>query len=399
MPPNSNSLVKEVFKTRSAPRKKISTIFSQMFPAPDALIQKDTSSGGKRMDLYPAAVEWGSNSIKLIQLAKSTRGPEIAKAVYFPLGRPLPPAAEIRNLVVKILKDQQIKSQAAMTLPLSQIRTFTFVLPFMPEEEIEQAVLWKLKQTLPQEMASETVTFDFVPCFPKTGGASREIKVLVFLADKGRILELMKFFQSHGLKLLAVEPESYSVFTSLLWAQKLGVQETSLLLHLGAGESSLTVMHSQQPYWMKPLGFSGNALTDAIAASRQMDWQKAEMFKKQEGLNSWKPGASAGAGPEAAILSQLENLVVDVEHAFRTFTQQIGKTEINGFQKVILSGGTAGLPNLEKFFADRLDVPVEIHDPFESLPEVSGQGASSVIKDNPGRFASVLGLAVRFLEW
>jgi len=100
------------------------------------------------------------------------------------------------------------------------------------------------------------------------------------------------------------------------------IGETVVILQLGAKESSISIVHAGYPYVIRSLSIPQH-LTEAIANYHQCDWLKAR-HQKTGRLKNWKPDATqkeedTSAGT-AALSSQLENLVLEVEQTFKIFT-------------------------------------------------------------------------------
>ncbi len=370
---------------------------------------------------YPPAIEIGSAAIKLIQLAKTSLGYEIAKIGYWPLTpegqAPLthsaPPKAgpsestlsklpatnpgvgsveglTIRDQLKRLIENQKITGPVVTSLPLNKIQTLSFLLPNMPEGEIEQAIIWKLKSNVPGGGSFEGISFDYVPWVSSEEHLDRkEIRVLVFVAFKHIVMEHMKLFQGLKLEPTAIEPKPYASLEALLWLGKLPEDETIMVLQLGASLSSIVILYRGYPFLIQPLQICGNTLTQAIAHYHRFDFQKAEEVKGQAGSSqsiSWP-----------AISSQLENLIVEIEHTFRSFSHQIKLPSVV-FNRMILCGGSSALPNLATFLSDRLGVPVDIFDPLGSPNLRLKTELTPVVKENAASFCSALGLAVRSIE-
>lgn len=394
MPPKSNkepyNLVKDIFKTRATPRKKLSSIFSHMhLPIPSSQTPPIPERALKP-EYLPAAIEISSTAIKLLQLAKTQEGHyEICKFAYLPM----PSQDTTGETLKKIVEESAIKGEIVGSLPISKLQTFTYILPPMPKSEIEQAVAWKLKQNPPAGATFEGISFDFCLCSHSQESVDSEMRVLVFVVSKALVLEQMKLFQGLSLELIAIEPKPYAALNALLWLGKIRQDETALVLQLGASQSAITIVHSGLPYLIRPLSVSGNTFTEAIANYHQFDWQKAENIKKQDGL---KPGSICAQ----ALSSQLENLVVDVEHTFKYFSHQLMKSQITSFERILLCGGSSGLVNLAAFLTERLGVPVDVVSPLSALnlclkTELSSKG----LLENSARFTSTLGLSLRYIGW
>jgi len=385
--------VKDIFKSRGISRKKISSIFSQMHPPASGPLRQEPAPEQKS-EYYPAAVEISSSSLKLLQVTKTPQGYKIAKAAYLPLKiNPQAQISELKDSLQKLTQDHQISGEVVSSLPISKIQTFTYILPSMPEGEIEQAIAWKLKQNPPAGTTFEAISFDYVPCLsPKAGISAKDMKVLVFAVAKDLILERFRFFQDLSLELIAVEPKPYAALHALFWLGKIRQEETVLVLQIGASHSSISIVNSGTPYLIRPLSVSGNTFTEAIVNYHQLDWKEAELAKRRDGV---RPESNSAA----ALSSQLENLIVDIEHTFKYFSHQIMKSQVASFDRILLCSGGAGLNNLSTFLAERLVVPVDLFNPFTQLSLLEGKEFAPLVKENYISFASALGLATRYIDW
>jgi Tfp pilus assembly protein PilN len=97
----------------------------------------------------------------------------------------------------------------------------------------------------------------------------------------------------------------------------------------------------------------------------------------------------------ASLISLLENLVVDVEHSFKSFSYQVSQSQITRYDRVVLTGGTANLRNLENFLSDRLGAPVDRVNPFSSLRvNAAVRNLRKDFLSDASVFASAAGLAL-----
>ena len=397
----SENSVSDIFKARALPRKRISSLFSQKESSISVTASQNIPLGGQRAKYYPPAIDVGSTSIKLLQLAKTSRGYEIAKIAFSPLEKSAKTLVDLKAPLKSLVKENKLRGEIVGVLPLSLMQVYNFFLPEMPEAEIEQAVIWKLKQNPPQGMPFGSFSFDFIYFGQSESSLTNEIRVILFVASKVTVMERINFFKEVSLELVAMEPEPYAIFSSLMWLGKIKLEETVIVLQLGAKESSILIIHSGQPFLMRNLASTGNAMTEAVASFNHCDWSKAEAIKKQEGIKNWKTdGLPEGGMPSGSALSgPLENLVLDVDQSFKLFSQQLKKKQMVSFHRLSLCGGASSLLNLDKFLADRLEVPVDVFNPLDSPNYYSQQEMHPLIIANSSRFPSALGSAVRNIEW
>jgi len=395
---SSDSLIKDIFKTRATPRQKISSIFSRLEPpsktAP-AGFSKNT-----RAENYPAAIEFGSSSAKLLQLAKTINGYEVAKTAFIPSGtyNQQQSVSVMRDSLRMLVDSYGLSGEVVSSFSINKVGIVTYTLPVMPLSEIGQAITWKLKQNPPAGATFESVSFDYLHSIHSRDNLNKELKIIVFVVAKEAIMEQMMLFKEFSLDLIAIEPQPYSVLSALFWQGRIKQEETVLVLDLGGSQSSIMIVHAGQPYLIRQLAVSGNVMTEAIANYNQIDWQKAENLKKTEGLKYWPPVENSEAMCLPALSSQLENLAVDVEHTFKYFSHQLMKSQVASYNRIIICGGSSGLFNFKPYLEDRLGAPVDIFSPFDSPNILLKQALNREVKENTYGFWGAMGLAARYIE-
>lgn len=354
-----------------------------------------------KTEYLPAAIEISSNSLKLLQLGRIKSSLKIVKAGYASLQHDKgDPELSLKRSLESFVKSNEIKGEVATSLPLNKINAFNYILPNMPPDEIESALLWKVRQNLTGGINFDDITFDY--CFSNTAGDNKEIYALVFTAAKKITSDMIKLFKEFSLDLIIIEPKPYAIIEALSLLKKISEEETVLVLQLGGSESSITVISSGHPFLMTPLNVSGNGFTEALANYYQLDWAKAEALKIKEGLGALQLKETQNEEGQMhcfpVLSSQLENLIIDIEHTFKYFSHQLIKSKVAAFDRLILCGGQAGLKNLDKFLTDKLGVPVVVFDPLDFFISHSEHEVSPEIKTHSTEFASALGLATRFIE-
>jgi type IV pilus assembly protein PilM len=88
----------------------------------------------------------------------------------------------------------------------------------------------------------------------------------------------------------------------------------------------------------------------------------------------------------------LNKLVAEIQRSFDYYENTIKKSPI---AKVVLSGGTSRLPNLDKYLAEKLHLEVALQDPFRNIVIPARQFDPGFIQKNSQLFIISLGLALR----
>jgi type IV pilus assembly protein PilM len=93
-----------------------------------------------------------------------------------------------------------------------------------------------------------------------------------------------------------------------------------------------------------------------------------------------------------AITPVLNKILSELKRSFDFYENSIKGRPIS---KVLLSGGSARLKNLDKFLSDKLGVPVERSDPFSQIRVNLGEADMEALRENAPALAVSVGLALR----
>jgi|GEM_PF-1448914 len=358
------------------PKKNIFSIFNIFSNTPSV-------KGGAS----PVVVEIDPSCIKLAQLAPDKEGLQITSIVYHPLAENENTPQQLKPILEKILRANHLRGRGIVLLPMNSMRVFSCALPSMPEAEIDQAITWKLKQSLPADVAIESISSDYIWQYYSSNNSAKEIRGLVFYTQRSLGQEQVQFYRKLPLELTAIQPHPYCVFLLLDWLEMIPQEENVLIISIGRDESAAIMVQGGWPCLIRPLGVSGNGFTSAIAAYHRMDRQKAEELKLNEGLVCSEGDSLC----MVALSGQLESLVVELEHASRFMP---GGGENISFARIILCGQAAALHGLDKFLSQKLSAQAALFDPLAYDRLHLGIKADPYVADNCYDFAAVLGAAV-----
>src|SRR3989338_7269467 len=292
-----------------------------------------------KVEYFPAAIEISAHSLKLLQLGRINSSLKIMKADYVDLKQDKGDSGlSLKHSLESLVKKNGIKGEVVTSLPLSKISIFNYILPNMPSEEIESALLWKVRQNLSPGINLDDISFDY--CFSAPAQDNKGIYALVFMVSKKISLDMVKLFKDLSLDLIIIQPKPYAIIEALFLLKKISEGETVLVLQLGSSSSSMAVISSGYPYLITQLAVSGSGFTGALANYYQLDWGKAEALKIKEGLGPLQLKETQNEGEEkscfTALSSQLENLIIDIEHTFKYFSHQFIKSNTVAFDRLIL---------------------------------------------------------------
>lgn len=283
----------------------------------------------------------------------------------------------------------------------------TLELPSMSKEEISQAVRYRVRPYIPLPLTE--ITLDWI--ITEGEVSKTPLKILVAAIPNSTIDQYKTIASLSNLVLRFLEPEVFALVRS-------SVKDKNKIIGLiDIGDRSTTCSIVEKGILKKSYSFNigGNDLTEAIAKSLNIDYNKAEVIKRKYGLSFAEKGPEGF--PEGVVTSSLRSEGIDsmgykihnfelrkilsssvdliseeVKKTFRSFYRAEGKE----VEKIILSGGTALLFGLKEYFSAELKKEVTITNPFSNIlyPAVLKQ---DLIKLGPS-YAISVGLASKGFE-
>ena len=410
-----DNIVKKVFDRSGARPDKMSPLFTHFKNQPKPKVKPAKAviaakSKGKRL---PVAIDFGISRVKLVQFAQDSKGGVELILMDEELLKEegnAGPSVKSKQALERLLSRNSVGPQAIVGLPAKETQTYNFTFPTMSDDELREAVRWKIKQLRPFDLDEQNVRYALLrweaPSLTPASGAQQRVTVVCVSNDN--IALKNKVLKEVGLKPVAVHVSALALVQTKRYGNvSKNPDEVALWLDLGAEESVCIIEKGGIVYFLRNLSLTGRQMTRQVAQNCRVDEKTADDLKVRHGLEYWSPQFQSTAlseeekakNPSAsvclALVSMLENLVLDVEQSFKSFSYQVSQSQIVKFDRIILTGGAANLKKIDSFLADRLSVPVEKMDPFFSLliqealrkrrPNLSEDGA---------RFASAAGLAV-----
>jgi len=188
-------------------------------------------------------------------------------------------------------------------------------------------------------------------------------------------------------------PQLSIVNMHLLSGKQTGEEGTLLFLHIGAETTHLCIYQRGGLFLAREIGAAGNQFTRDVMTAREMNFTKAEVFKRKHGVFAGpEKQADQAVSPvrEAVVGPAIENLINEIKLTIRYYQNETGSGQVS---KILLSGGCALDHALSNFIKTKLEIPLEKLNPFSVL---TGTEPSEV--DNPGQYVPAMGMALRGLH-
>jgi len=328
----------------------------------------------------------GSQKIKLVKLAKSGnqyRLTALGNTVSTQKGLLSDSESDLTALataIKRLYQETKISTKNVVSsLPQDQVFTQVITLPQLSEDELLSALKWEAEQYVPIPLAEVTLSHQIIGQVKEN--AKQKMEVLVAAAPTKLIDKTLMVLKAAGLNPVSLEIEIMALTRSLVPPNPQAI----LVVDLGAKATDFAVVENGQIIFVRSIATAGEAITRAVSSGLGLDPNQAEAYKKAYGAD---PKQLEGKIIEV-IGPVVEVIVAEMEKIIQFHQLEKKKT----ISRVILAGGTANLPEISSLLAKKLNLEIQIGDPFSQLTK-DGLVAKAPAVDI-SLYAVATGLAMR----
>lgn len=333
-------------------------------------------------------IDIGSASIKIVELKKT--GGKIKLESYgfsendtfdrFDWQKDIAYTADVIN---KICADSGIVGRNAISaLPTFSVFSSVLNLTNVTKKDVPAAVHWEAKKVIPLPLE------DMILDWKKIGEDSKKnsIKVLLTGAPRALVKKYVEIFKQAQISLVSLETETFSLVRSLLGSDK----STVMIVEIGASTTDVTIVDNSIPILNRSIDLGGINITKAFSRKLGIEYPKAEQYKHDLGMK-YLTDTEEQEMPKL-IIDTISPIVNEIKYAINLYQNKNNKKT----EKVILSGGSAFLPNFTNYLTKLLDINVIIGDPWARI--AYADDLKPMLSQIGPRMSVAIGLAMRELE-
>ncbi len=225
-------------------------------------------------------------------------------------------------------------------------------LPRMKPEELGKAIQFEAHKYIPTTLEEVALSWDVLPSDEKEGPKGK-MEVLLVAALHREVERYEKYLAEVNLKMEVLELETFSLVRSLV-RDKSGAH---LIIDIGSRATNLILVDQGVIKVNRNLNSGGNEVTSTLADGLNISWERAEVLKRgdKDFLNT----------RESAIIFPTFELIGG--EARRIFDAYKAKHKDAKVESAVLSGGTAKMLGLDKYFSKMWDMTVTVGNPWEGI--------------------------------
>ena len=345
------------------------------------------------MKINPFGLDIGGNSMKLVWLEGRNSGFILKSAVTTPtptkgiLSESPFDQEEMAESIKKAVKEAKINTPYVnIALPENQVYTRIVEMPVLSNRELASAIYWEAEQQIPVPLNNVTLDWDVLkrPLQNETNG---KMIVLLVGATTPLIDKYQNILSLAGLQINSVETEVLSVIRALAPSENF---PPSLVLNLGAMSTTLAIVKEGIIVFTYTIPLGGTAISRAIASDFGFSMSQANEYKKVYGVSKEALGGKIGKATEPILAS----ILTEVRKAISFYKEKYKNDD--PIQQILLAGGTAKLPGIDIFFAEKSGIETAVANPWSVLSP--NQNIPKEILANGSDYVVSVGLAMRDYE-
>lgn len=337
------------------------------------------------MDFF--GLDIGTHALKIAQVEKRGKKSRLLAFGSSPApNRGLLSEAEadltkLAKAIRKLRDEAKIKTKnVATALPEDQVFTKIVTFPKLSEKELQAAIQWEAEQYVPIPLNDVVLDYQIVRKFKEK--EAEKMEVFLVAAPKRLVAKVLKTLRAADLTPISLETEILALARSMTTAET----DTCLLMDLGARATDLAIVDQGQVVFTRSVATAGEAFTRAVASGLNLESGQAEEYKQAYGVDPAKLEGKISKVLETVF----QNVVQEMEKIMKYHQDSRSQT----VKRVILAGGSAGLPGLVPFLAQRMNLEIQVADPFVNL-EVDEEVLKKLPSGSPPFYATAIGLALK----
>jgi len=330
-------------------------------------------------------IDLGSSGVRVVQL-KNTHG-KPSLLTYGDIATPpnlinsdsAIDQEKMAEIVRRIASEAGVSARNVVAaLPTSSVFTTTIKTPRLSPDELNNAIRLQADKYIP--MPIDQVKLDWV--ILNENEANNEMDVFLVAAPISVANKYLNIIQKAGYELLALETNSLALIRSLVSEASNNV----VIIDFGASATDITVVSNHTPRLIRSVNIGARALIRVASQNLGLDETQAIQFITKFGLTQDKLEGQV----YKSIKPVIDNIVEEINKSIE-FIKNSNATVV--IEKLIMTGGLTGLPELPVYLANATGLTVEIGNPWVNISYPANlQDKLNTISLS---YAAAIGLAMR----
>lgn len=335
-------------------------------------------------------VDIGSSSIKILELKRKGDEYYAEKIGYSSLSSEaivegaIMDAAMVVETISSLLTQLNIKNpNVGISISGHAVIIKKISLPIMSQEELAESIKWEAESYVPFNIEEVNLSYQYLGDEPD----GQNMSLLLVVAKKDKVSDYTNVISQCGKVPVLVDVDAFSLQNCFESIYGVPAGEKVALVNIGASVMNFNVLIDGQSSFWRDITFGGNQYTEAIMKEFSLNAEQAEALKKGESV----------AGHNFEEIIPICNLVTEElsNELRKTLDFCCSSLQIDKIDRIVISGGCSKVVNLPSLVQQKLQVPVEILNPFVRIKYNESLYDPAWVNDIGPAFAIATGLAIR----
>ncbi len=279
--------------------------------------------------------------------------------------------------ITELLYDNEIQTKRAITFASNREVTIRCIEipPVVEKDKLTEAVTAEANKQMPFSMGNAVLGYNVQGDVMKGEKALTQIMVAALQKD---IIDFINAnlkgggLSNEGILTL---PQSLELALGKQMAPYSEDNKKVGIIHCGNSTTSVMIYKNGKIQFFRDINMAGATITDAIYAGGEIDGQQIKFNHYNEAVElKHKLGVMPPdemkelSGPEKfaaqKIFETVEKIFQHIQLSISFYITQSGET---GLDKIIITGGSAGMKNFKDFIEESLEVSTSLANPFGKL--------------------------------
>lgn len=337
-----------------------------------------------------AGLDIGSSSIKIAEIAEGPDGYVLQNYASVPLAKGIITDGLIVNpnalveRIKELLKISRCKARAVVTsLSGYSVIAKKISFPSMDEESLRELISDEIEKYLPFGDMKD-VNFDFQILGPSEMSTG-QMEVFLVAAKKDVVQSYIDTFRKAGLEVVIMDVDSFALETMYEENYDYGHEDVCILVSIGASMTNINVVKGGASIFIRDFPLGGYSITENLQDKTGVSFEEAERVKLEKAL-------SGDEQSKEELLNYADPLLLEIERSVDYFRSTYPGKFI---KQILLCGGTARMPGIGEALLQRLNVEVEIANPFRKVAFDKKSFSAEDLKEIGPQASVGVGLAMR----
>lgn len=346
------------------------------------------------------AVDIGTSSIKILYLKRSGNKYTLVKWGVMPLTENVVELAPQETKITAVArigeflaKEKILIKNIVTSISGHQVIVRYVHFPKLSYEELSKTIRFEAEPYIPFDIREVDLSFHILGDVTIDG--QKKMETILVAAKKEVVQNRLDIFNELNLRLIIVDIDAFALVNAYELNRDPNTSETVMLINLGSAVTNIAIVENGYSKVVRDIFISGNTFTKIIQKNSACDLKTAEDLKSRYGIlvtAEEKEKTLADNKKEYLQVSQSittvsKDLLVEIHRSIDFYISQNPEGSIT---RILLSGGSANIKNLDKFLSQELKVPVEIFNPLKNVI-----GGETVPENIAPQLTIALGLGVR----